>query len=168
MKLYKLTEQFEALLELADNEEIPEDVFEDTLEALTGDIDENIDGLCSVIKTMGIYADSLKAEADTLAQRAKAKAARKERLQKHLSDMLQRLGRKKFENTHHNVRFNKGDSLVFTDPDQLFDWLEQHYPDKVTTQIVRNANKNDIKALEKAGVEIPFTAHEITMNISVK
>lgn len=168
MNLYELTEQFQALMELAENEEIPDDVFEDTLEALDGEIDESIDGLCSIIKILDIQSAGIKAEADRLAKRAKAKAARRDRLKAFLSDMMKKVGRDKFENTHHNVRFNKGSKLVFTDPERLFDWLTEHYPDKVTVETVRNADKNDLKALAKAGVEIPFTATEVTMSINVK
>lgn len=168
MKLYELTEQYRALLELAEDEDIPEDVIEDTLEALDGELDESIDGLCSVIKELDLQYVGIKAEADRLSARAKVKAERRDRFKAFLSDMMKRVGRDKFENTHHNVRFNKGSKLVFTDPERLFDWLSERYPDKVTVTTVRNADKNELKALAKTGVEIPFTATEVTMNINVK
>lgn len=168
MNLYELTEQFRSLLELAENEDIPEDVFEDTLEALDGEIDEQFDGLCSVIKELDMQALGTKAESDRLAVRAKSKAARRDRLKNYLSDMMKKVGRDKFENNHHNVRFNKSSKLVFTDPEQLFDWLSEHYPDKVTVKTERCADKNELKRLAKTGVVIPFTETEISMNISVK
>lgn len=168
MKLYELTEQYASLLELAEDGDIPEDVFEDTLEALSGEIDDKIDGVCGVIKNLSADADALIAEATKLGERAKAKAKRCERLEGYLSDMLQKLGRTNFENSRHVVKFNKGERLVFTDEAAVIEYLSEHYPDLVKVKTEAKPDKTGIKKMIKDGTEIPFAVTEVTMSISVK
>ena len=168
MTLYELTEQFKALMELADNEDVPEDVFVDTLEALEGEIEEKVDGLCSVIKTFDAESAACKAEADRLTERAKKKAARRDKMKDYLSNMMQKVGMSAFDNPRHAVKFNKGEKVIFTDEPAVIAYLEEHYPELVTVKTTTSADKTGIKKMIKGGVEIPFAATEITMSISVK
>lgn len=168
MTLYELTEQFKSLHELAENEEIDEDVFLDTLEALEGEIGDKIDGLCSVIKTLDAESAACKAEADRLTERAKKKAARMDKMKDYLSEMMQKVGMKAFDNPRHAVKFNKGERITFTDESAIIAYLEEHYPELVTVKTETKPDKAGIKKMIKSGTEIPFTATEVTMSISVK
>ena len=58
--LYELTAQFQNLLEMASDPEVDWDIFEDTLEALEGDIETKADGYAKVIEQL----DSEKAAID--------------------------------------------------------------------------------------------------------
>ena len=168
MNLYELTEQYKELYSLFDCGEIDADVFFDTLEGLNGEIDDKIDATCIVIKNKRAEVDAILAEIERLEERAKAIHKETERMGERLKALMQRVGRDRFDSARHTVRFNKGEKIHFTDPERLFDWLEEHYPDKVTTKTVRNASKNDVKALTKLGVNVPYCESEITMNINIK
>jgi len=62
MKLYELTGEWLSLMEMADDPELDEQAFQDTTEALEGDIDEKVENICKMIKNMEADADALKAE----------------------------------------------------------------------------------------------------------
>ena len=50
MTLYELSEQYQNLLAMMD--EIPEDAFADTMEALEGEVEEKIDGIVAAIMAL--------------------------------------------------------------------------------------------------------------------
>lgn len=67
MKLYELTQQAQRLYELLEAEEIDEDVFNDTLEAIGAE--ETVENYCKIIRQLEADATSFKAEKQRLAER---------------------------------------------------------------------------------------------------
>ena len=84
MTLYELTEEVYRLLEFAEDPEVEEEVFRDTLEALQGDIEVKAEAYGKVIKQMEADRKAIEAEIERL-------TARKERLVKSTATMKERL-----------------------------------------------------------------------------
>lgn len=84
MTLYELTEEVYRLLEFAEDPEVEEEVFRDTLEALQGDIEVKAEAYGKVIKQMEADRKAIEAEIERL-------TARKERLVKSTATIKERL-----------------------------------------------------------------------------
>ena len=72
MKLYELTEQFLALQDLVYDPEVDDQVLQDTMDGLWGEIEEKADGYAKIIKGMQGDIEALKAEENRLVARRKA------------------------------------------------------------------------------------------------
>ena len=71
MNLYELTEQYLALQEMAYDPEVDEQVFQDTMEGLWGEIEDKADGYAKIILGMKADIEALRAEEMRLAARRK-------------------------------------------------------------------------------------------------
>ena len=93
MTLFEMTSQANALYELLQNEEIDEQVFLDTLEAIG--TEEKIEGYCQVIKELQGDLDKYKAEYDRLAARMKTTKNGIDRMKESLLTFLKASGQDK-------------------------------------------------------------------------
>lgn len=72
MTLYQLTEEYQQLLALAEDPDIDPQLFEDTLEGLSGELEDKADGYARVIRQIEGDSAALKAEIDRLTARKRA------------------------------------------------------------------------------------------------
>ena len=72
MKLYELTNEYMELLSLAEDPEVDEQVLADTLEGLTGEIEEKADGYAKVISQINADVDALDKEIARLIEKKNA------------------------------------------------------------------------------------------------
>ena len=72
MTLYELTQEYQMLLEIAEDPDTDQQTFIDTLDGLSGEIEMNADGYAKVIRQMESDAAGLKAEIDRLTARKRA------------------------------------------------------------------------------------------------
>lgn len=93
MTLFEMTSQANALYELLQNEEIDEQVFKDTLEAIG--TDEKIEGYCQVIKELQGDFDKYKAEYDRLTARMRTAKNNIDRMKDSLLAFLKASGQDK-------------------------------------------------------------------------
>jgi hypothetical protein len=93
MKLYELTGEWLSLMEMADDPELDEQAFQDTTEALEGDIDEKVENICKMIKNMEADADALKAEEKRLAARRKTLEGRIAFFKKYIYECMKAMGK---------------------------------------------------------------------------
>lgn len=72
MTLYELTNELQQLLALAEDPEVDPQVLQDTIDAVTGEIEEKADGYAKVIRQMESDLAGLKNEIDRLTMRKKS------------------------------------------------------------------------------------------------
>ena len=93
MKLYELTEQFLALQDLVYDPEVDNQVLQDTMDGLWGEIEEKADGYAKIIKGMQGDIEALKAEENRLVARRKALENRQQALKSNLEANMREIGK---------------------------------------------------------------------------
>ena len=99
MTLYEMTDNYKAVLEMAQNPDIDGQAIKDTLESIQGDIKEKADGYAKVIKELDGETDKLTAEIKRLTDR-------KNTIQNNIAYMKQSL-KEAMTETGNNLRFTK-------------------------------------------------------------
>ena len=69
MKLYEIANEYLALVEAIENEEIPEEAVADTLEAMTAEIEDKADNIACLMKALNAEALAIREEEKRLAKR---------------------------------------------------------------------------------------------------
>lgn len=117
MKLYELTEQYQALQEMIYDPEVDEQTIKDTMEAIWGEIEEKADGYAKII--FGIKADieTLQEEGYRLNARRQRLENRAKWLRSNLEANMREVGKTKFKTAlfSFNIQKNGGvEPLVIT------------------------------------------------------
>lgn len=97
MKLYELTEQYDAVLGMMYDSETDEQVIMDTLEAIDGEIEDKADNYAKMIRTLTADAETLRQEEERLAARRRSLEGRAARLKGTLQANLEFIGKTKFK-----------------------------------------------------------------------
>lgn len=161
MRLYELTAQFQNLLEMASDPEIDWDIFEDTLEALEGDIESKADGYAKVIEQL----DSEKAAIDYEIKRLTAqKTVRQnsiDRMKAALKTSMEVTGKTKFKTDLFSFGIRKNPaSVVITDESRVaHDYLIPQPP---------KIDKKAIKEALNEGFEFDWAHLEQGTSLSIK
>lgn len=87
MKLYEISDQYAALMDMADD--IPADALADTLESIQADFDEKAINVALVIQNLKSDENQLKEEIDRLTAKKRAIKARQDRLREYLLTNMQ-------------------------------------------------------------------------------
>lgn len=90
MKLYEIPDMIQQFLDAYDAGDVPEEAFDDTLESLAGDFAQKLDDCACAYKGLLAEAKEIKAEADALAARYKAKKAQADRMVAYMDKQLKR------------------------------------------------------------------------------
>jgi chaperonin cofactor prefoldin len=93
MTLYEMTQNTNALYELLQNEEIDEQTFNDTMEAMG--TAEKVEGYCQIIKQLKADEEALKKEIDRLSAKKKAAENGQDRMKSALTDFMAAAGKTK-------------------------------------------------------------------------
>ena len=166
MKLYELTNDYLALLEAIDNDEIPEEAIADTLESITACIEEKADSIACALKNLDAECIAIKAEEARLAERRKAKERAYERIKQYLSETLQRAGIDKIETARNKITFRKSESIEI-DEESFIIWAKTNRDDLLTYSDPK-VNKSEVKRALKSGDDIVGATLRINQNIQIK
>ena len=166
MKLYEIANEYLALVEAIENEEIPEEAVADTLEAITAEIEDKADNIACLMKTLNAEALAIREEEKRLAKRRQAKERVAERCKEYLSDMLKKVGIDKVETTRNKITFRKSEA-VEVDEVAFINWAMTNRDD-LRTYSAPTANKTEIKKALKDGAEIVGAVLRVNQNIQIK
>ena len=166
MKLYEIANEYLALVEAIENEEIPEEAVADTLEAITAEIEDKADNIACLMKSLNAEALAIREEEKRLAKRRQAKERVAERCKEYLSDMLQKVGIDKVETTRNKITFRKSEA-VEVDEVAFINWAMTNRDDLLTYS-APTANKTEIKKALKDGAEIVGAVLRVNQNIQIK
>ena len=159
--LYELTAQFQNLLEMASDPEVDWDIFEDTLEALEGDIETKADGYAKVIEQL----DSEKAAIDYEIKRLNAqKQVRQnsiDRMKAALKTSMEITGKTKFKTDLFSFGIRKSPPAVVIDSDAIV-------PEQFLVPQDPKVDKTALKEALKAGEEFEGIHLEQGTSLSIK
>jgi hypothetical protein len=169
MKLYEIANDYLALRQAIDNDEIPEEALADTLEAITGEVEYKADQIACMLKNLDADITAIKAEEVKLAERRKAKEKTYERIKSYLSDALERMSIDKVETARNKITFRRSES-VEVDEDVFIRWATEQFnrDDLITVKHTETANKTEIKKILKMGTEMPGVELIVKRNIQLK
>lgn len=168
MTLYELNEQYANFLAMID--EIPEDAFADTLEALEGEIEDKIDGIVSVMKTLTAEASAIAYERDALDERIKTKEKHVARLKEYLKNYMLMTGKKKVETARNVVGISIGTPKVVLD-DAFIEWAVESRRIDLLKPLAKPKYEADKAAIKKAiqdGAIVPFASLEQSTALRIK
>ncbi len=93
--LYEITGDYLQLQEMFYEDEVPDQVLLDTIEAVEGEFDCKIEGYCKVIKNIEADIDAIDKEAKRLTEKRKVLENRIDRLKKSMFDAMKLVGKTK-------------------------------------------------------------------------
>lgn len=167
MKLYELTNDYQQLLAMLDEEnDFPPDAIVDTLESIAAEIEDKADNIACMLKSIDADITAIKAEEIHLAERRKVKQNAYDRIKAYLSDKLQKAGIVKLETARNKITFRKSTSVKIDD-DIFFDWAESNGKD-LLTYAQPKANLTAIKKAIGDGEVIPGAQIDEKQNIQIK
>ena len=154
--IYELTEDYMNLLAMAEDPDIDEQAFMDTLEGIEGALEDKADGYAKVMKQLEANADGLETEIKRLQERKSLMAKNVDRMKSTLQKMMETTGKEKFKTELFSFNIqNNPPSLVLDSEDIEVIPMEYLVPQDP------KIDKTKIKADIKAGKEITF-AHMVT------
>ena len=117
--LYELTSEYLALLEMAEDPEVGLDVLNDTLEGLTGEIEDKAEGYACVIKELEAEASKFDTEITRLTAQRDRYNSQIKRMKESLMTSMVAMGKTKIPTLHFKVSVanNGGLQPLFVDPD---------------------------------------------------
>lgn len=152
MTIYELSNQWQWLMELAEDPDTDPEVFKATMEALDGDIEDKADGYAKVITSITGDINLLKEEIDRLTARKRAAEANIKRMKETLQYAMEATDKRKFKTQLFSFSIQKNPVTVVIDNEEA---LPQEY-------LIEQAPKIDKTALKdalKAGVDMGGICH---------
>lgn len=110
-RLYELTEEYEAVLNMLYDGETEEQIIFDTIEGIEGEIENKADNYAKMIKSMLADAECIKAEEDRLASRRRSLESRAKKLKDTLQANLEFIGKTKFKTTLFSFSVSKNGGM---------------------------------------------------------
>ena len=146
--LYEMTAQASELYELLQNEEIDEQTFLDTLEAIG--TEEKVEGYCQVIKELQADLDKFKAESDRLAARMKTTKNGIDRMKNSLLTFLSASGQSKVKAGTFSVSVGTSKQTNILDESLIPAEFKIPQPDKIDKKAIKDAIENgqDVEGAE--------------------
>lgn len=158
MTLYEIKDNYLKLLQ-ADIED--EQAFNDTLEAIEGELEDKADNIACLIKTVNYEAKAIKEEAKNLLERAKQKENTADRLKKYLFDTFKALNKDKLETSRNKLSIRKNPASVVL----AEDFYHEEYVEEIKTY---KADKKAIKEALQSGEVIQGARLEQSERLDVK
>ena len=168
MTLYELMTDYKNFLTAVENGDIPEEAIADTLECIEASIDEKIDNIACMLKSLEADEQAIKVEEDRLVARRKVKANMRERIKTYLTDMLLAMGKTEFESPRNKITFRKSPGKVVLDDEKAFiEWASVN-DDSLLTYGKPTVNKTAIKEAIESGKEINGAKIVVSQNMQLK
>ncbi len=112
MRLYEIAEEYAALLDMFDDEEVDEQTLRDTLEAINMEFEDKADNYAKIIQILTASAAVLKAEEERLYARRKRLENRSLWLKKELEANMRFVGKTKFRTDLFSFNIQKNGGLA--------------------------------------------------------
>ena len=152
--LYELTSEYLELLAMLEDPDVDEDLINDTLEALGGELEAKADGYARVMRQMDADAKAIKAEEERLANRRKSLENRSAALKSRLQQMMEITGKVKFKTELFSFGIQKNPAAVVMD-EQYIENIPECYLIAQEPKIDKQKIKEDLKA----GLDLEGIAH---------
>jgi len=161
MTLYEMTEDYRALLEMAEDPDTDPEVIRDTMEGIEGAIEEKAEGYAIVMKELEASEMALKNEIDRLTARRLTISNNIRCMKLSLKDAMEATGKTKFKTTLFSFGIQKNPpSLVIDDETRVAHDFLIPQPPKVDTKA--------IKTMIKEGFEFDWCHLEQTESLRIR
>lgn len=154
MTLYELTDELMMLLDIAEDPDVDPEVVEDTLAALTGEIEEKAVGYGKVIRQLESDAVALKAEEARLNNRRKTLESNVKRMKDSLFMAMKALDKQKIDTDLFKFSIRKNPAAVVIDEQYI-----ENIPEEYLIQQDPKIDKAKLKEDLKAGKDLDGIAH---------
>lgn len=154
MTLYELTNDYMNLLELAEDPDIDEQAFMDTLEGIEGALEDKAEGYAKVIRTLEGDAAACDAEAKRLRAKKQTIDNNIKRMKAALQYAMQATGKTKFKTALFSFGIQKNPAAVVIDEGYI-----ENIPDRFLIPQDPQIDKKAIKEALKAGEDLEGIAH---------
>lgn len=143
--IYEMTDEYLALLELAEDPEVDPETLEGTLEALDGEIEEKADGYAKVMKQLEANVAALRAEEKRLSTKRTTCENNMKRMKQALQYAMEATGKTKFKTDLFSFGIQKNPAAVVID-EQYIENIPEEYLIPQEPKIDKTKMKEDLKA----------------------
>lgn len=154
MTLYELTDDYKALLQMAEDPDCDPEVLADTMEGLEGAIEEKAEGYAIVMKELEATEQKIKTEVDRLNARRLSISNNIRCMKLRLQTSMLETGKTKFKTDLFSFGIQKNPPAVVMDEQYI-----ENIPKKYLVQQDPTIDKKKIKEDLKAGVDLDGIAH---------
>ena len=161
MTLYEMTDNYKAVLEMAQNPDIDEQAIKDTLEAIQGDIKEKADGYAKVIKELDGETDKLTAEIKRLTDRKNTIQNNIAYMKQSLKESMTATGNLKFRTDLFSFNIQKNPPALVVDD-------EQAIPHEYLIPQEPKVDKKAIIDFLKGGNDVPYAHIEQSEGVRIR
>ena len=161
MTLYEMTDNYKAVLEMAQNPDIDEQAIKDTLETIQGDIKEKADGYAKVIKELDGETDKLTAEIKRLTDR-------KNTIQNNIAYMKQSLKEAMTATGNLKIRTDLFSFNIQKNPPALIVDNEETIPSEYLIPQEPKIDKKAIIDFLKNGNKVPYAHIEQSEGVRIR
>jgi len=146
--LYELTSNYQHVFDMLSQEDVDEQMIEDTLESIEGEIEDKADNYAKIISELEAKVAIRKAESKRLAESAKVYENRIKKLKANLFDSMKNVGKLKFSTDLFNFSIvqNGGKCPLKIDGE---------VPEEYKKTILED-DTDKIREFLEAGNELPF------------
>lgn len=152
--LYDLTAEYQALLSFMEDPDVDPQAIEDTLESLTGEIEDKADGYGRVITQVEADRDALTSEITRLMAKRQALDKKLDQMKEHLKQAMILMDKRKIDTGLFRFSVRKNPEKVVLDQTDVYKLPEQYLKYK-EPDVDRVAIKEDLKA----GKDLSGIAH---------
>ncbi len=157
--IYEMTQQAQSLYELLCTEEIDEQIFNDTLEAIGAD--EKINSYCEIIAQLKADSASCGIEIDRLSSRKESFDKNIERMKNALDGFLKAKGSTKEKTAKFTVSYRRSERVQILDTAVI---PAEYIKIKKTESI----DKTGIKQAIRDGITVPGAVLEQCLNLQIR
>ena len=153
MTLYELTNDYMELLQMAEDPDIDEQAFADTLEGIEGALEDKADGYAKVMRMLEADAKGIRAEEDRLSARRKTIENNIKRMKQSLQYAMEATGKTKFKTQLFSFNVQNNPASVVMD-EQDIENIPERFLKYKDPDIDRKAIKDAIKAGDEDAMAI--------------
>lgn len=164
MTLYELTEDYTNLLAIAEDPDIDEQAFLDTLEGIEGELEDKADNYAKVIRSLEADAAACDAEAKRLRAKKQTIENNVKRMKGALQYAMQATGKVKFKTPLFSFGIRKNPASVVIDAVNVRD-----FPEEFIIESEPVLDKKALKDALKAGEDLTGLCHlEQTESLQIR
>lgn len=159
--LYELTGEYMELMSLMEDDSIDDQMIQDTLEGVEGEIEEKADAIAKIIKSAKAEAEVIEREEKRLNSRKKMLLNNADRLKDHLEKVMRTTGKTKFKTALFGFGIQKNPPTVVIDN-------EANIPEEFWIVKDPVIDKTALKQYLKENGEVDFAHLQSTESLRIR